>query len=184
MDASSLPGCSTENTATPQGWGWFGNISFEGWDMTARGISGDKGPTATLARLAGPRKSLQPPGALPSGGLQRRSAFAQRRLAEDGCPAQGERERSRLRGQRAGAPGGRGESDPGCPVSTGPLPAPPASVEAPEGAGWAGRGMSPPGAERGCGSSPPGPPRYPGQGAARPTCLAAEPEKGLKARGG
>lgn len=47
-----------------------------------------------------------------------------------------------------------------------------------------GEGMSPPGAERGCGSSPAGPPRHPGQGAARPTCLAAEPEKGLKARGG
>lgn len=72
---------------------------------------------------------------------------------------------------------------PGCPVSTGPFSALPASVEAPEGAGWAGK-MSLAGAEHGCGSSPPGPCRHPGQGAARPTCLAAEPEKGLKTQGG
>lgn len=131
-------------------------------------------------RLAGPRKKPAAASAFAQGVLPRHSAFAQRRLAEqDGGPAQGrEQERSPSRGLRAGAPGGRGQPGPGCPVSTAPFSAPPASAEAPEGAGWAGREMSP------ADSSPPGPPRHPGQGAARPTCLAAEPEKGLNARGG
>lgn len=112
-------------------------------------------------------RSPQPPGALPK-------AVAQGRLAEqDGCPARGERERSRLRGQQAGASGGAGETGPGCPVSTGPFSAPPASV----GAGCEGRGMSPPGAERGSGSPPPGPGRHPGQGAP-PAPPASPPSPG------
>lgn len=53
------------------------------------------------------------------------------------------------------------------------------SVAIREGSGWAERGMSPPGAESGCHS---GPPRH--RGAARSTCPAAEPGKGLKAWGG
>lgn len=55
------------------------------------------------------------------------------------------------------------------------------SMALPEGARWAERGMSSPGAERGCHSCAPG---RPAPCSARPTCLAAEPGKGLKARGG
>lgn len=112
-------------------------------------------------------RSPQPPGTLPR-------AFTQGRLAEqDGCPAQGKLERSRLRGQQAGASGGAGEPGPGCPVSTGPFSAPPASV----GAGWEGRGLSSPGAERGSGSLPPGPGRHPGQ-RAPPAPPASPPSPG------
>lgn len=56
MGAGSPPGCSTENTAAPQGRGRLGDVSSEGCDMTARGISGDEAPTPTLPPFGRPEE--------------------------------------------------------------------------------------------------------------------------------
>lgn len=56
MGAGSPLGCSTENTAAPQGRGRLGDVSSEGCDMTARGISGDEAPTPTLPPFGRPEE--------------------------------------------------------------------------------------------------------------------------------
>lgn len=159
---------------TPLASGCFGSVSAAGshGEVTARESSGDKGPTPALARLAGPRKEPAAAGPLPGGDRQEGKAAGRR--AAGALPLQG------AAGRRSG---GRGRPGRARPVSAGPFSSPPASAEAPEGARWVGRGISPPRA--GAAVAPLLPGRH-GTGAGRcpPHLPAAEPQKGLKARGG
>jgi len=122
-----------EGSTVPQGWGWFGNISSAGWEMAARGIWGDKGPTPMLARLAGPREK---PAAAGSSAQERPcSAFAERRSAEqDGFPGQGDEGAA---GRRSGRPRG---ARPRTPRQHRPVPRAPGLSGSPRGCGVGGQG--------------------------------------------